>query len=1631
MKKYLFFLCMLISTLSVWAHDFEVNGIFYKIMTNTSVYVSYKGDNVIDFSDEYSGSINIPPTVTYNGKTYTVEGVWNNAFKYCTGVTSITIPNTVTTINQSAFSVTGITSIEIPSSVTTIGQDAFNSCESLKTAYIGGGTIQSSAFYYATKLEEVTLGNNVTEIQSVAFDETIIKTVTIEGNANPIVNENAFTYGLASTGATLIVPVGRLDEFKGKTGWTDFNVVEATKTLKLNYTSVELYAGDSFTLKAILLPNNVETTNVTWSSSNTSVATVKQGVVTALKEGTVEITATTADGTNLSAVCKFTIKPDPDLLAAYVQLNKTSVSLYANETTTLVATVYPVTAVNKKVTWSSSNTSVATVSSTGVVTAKSVGSATITATTTDGTNKTATCQVSVYATPATGISLNKTSATLKVNETVTLSATVTPTSATNRKVSWKSSDESVATVSSTGVVTAKSIGNANITATTTDGTNISATCKVSVVETPATGISLNKTAATLKANQTVSLTATVTPSTATNKKVSWKSSDESVAAVSSDGVVTAFKVGTTNITATTTDGTNLSATCQVTVEATLATGISLNKKAVTLEVDDNETLTVTVTPSDASNKKVNWKSSNTSVATVSSTGVVTAKAVGTANITATTTDGTSLSATCKVTVEPTLVTSLSLNRSVATLKTNETITLIANVFPTAAQNRTVTWSSSDTSVATVSSEGVVTALKVGTATITATTTDGSNLTATCKVTVVETPATGISLNKTTASLKATETVTLTATVTPSTTTNKAVTWKSSDETIATVSNGVVTAHKVGTADITATTTDGSNLSATCKVTVVATAATGISLNKTTASLKANETVTLTATVTPSTATNKSVIWSSSNTSVATVSSTGVVTAKAVGTATITATTTDGSNKTATCQVTVVETPATGISLNKTTASLKATETVTLTATIKPSTATNKNVTWKSSNTSVATVSSTGVVTAKAVGTATITATTADGSNLSATCKVTVVETPVTGITLNKTTASLKANETVTLTATVTPSTATNKSVTWSSSNTSVATVSSTGVVTAKAVGTATITATTADGSNLSATCKVTVVETPATGISLNKTTASLKATETVTLTATVTPSTTTNKSVIWTSSDETVATVKDGVVTAHKVGTANIIVTTTDGSNLSATCKVTVVETLATGISLDKTTATLKASEIVTLTATVTPSTATNKNVTWSSSNETVATVKDGVVTAHKVGTATIIATTADGSNLTATCQVTVEATIAKTMTLDKTNVTLKATESVTLIANITPESTTNKELSWISSDESVATVKDGVVTAHKVGTANIIVTTTDGSNLTAICKVNVERTSAETLTLDKTNVTLKATETVTIIANITPANTTNKELSWISSDESVATVKDGVVTAHKIGTANIIVTTTDGSNLTAICKVTVEATPAERVEIKTPETTTLVVGETLQLEAIVYPETATDKTVTWVSTNENIAKIDDNGVVTAVGIGKVKIMVIDSFGHSAFIDLEVIPLLVETLELDSTNISANVDDVVTLVANVYPINATNKELKWSVDDSNILSIESNENVATITILQEGTATITVETLDGSNLIATCVVNAVSAIDDILTDDKENAVYYTLDGTMVAKENLVPGLYIKKTSTKCTKVIIK
>ncbi len=746
-----------------------------------------------------------------------------------------------------------------------------------------------------------------------------------------------------------------------------------------------------------------------------------------------------------------------------VSLDQTSVPISIGGSCVLTATITPSDATNKTVTWSSSNTSVATVSSSGVVTAKAAGTADIAVTTEDG-GHTAVCQVTVvrhYISPVKNV--------VALNAVKSITSTITPATLSDFTCNWTSSDPSVVEIDAATATTtiqkpvvkytAKKAGVAVITGTTAVG-GASCTYTVTVVS-----VALNKTSLSLVEGGNETLQATVSPaqtSDGTALTVNWTSSNNDVATVNASGQVVAVGPGTATITATSSAG-GAKASCTVTVNVPV-TGVSLNKSTTTIDKGKTETLTATVAPSDATNKAVTWTSSNTSVATVSSSGVVTAKAKGTATITVTTADG-AKTASCTVTVNVP-VTGVSLNKSTTTINKGKTETLTATVSPSDASNKSVTWTSSNTSIATVSSSGVVTAKAKGTATITVTTADGAK-TASCTVTV-NVPVTGVSLNKSTTTINKGKTETLTATVAPSDASNKSVTWTSSNTTVATVSSsGVVTAKAKGTATITVTTADGAK-TASCTVTVNV-PVTGVSLNKSTTTIDKGKTETLTATVSPSDASNKSVTWTSSNTSIATVSSSGVVTAKAKGTATITVTTADGA-KTASCTVTV-NVPVTGVSLNKSTTTINKGKTETLTATVTPSDASNKSVTWTSSNTSIATVSSSGVVTAKAYGTANITVTTADGGK-TATCAVTV-PVPVTGVTLNKTFVCLDVNKTETLTATVSPSNATNKTVSWTSSNTSVATVSSSGVVTAKAAGNSVITATTANGSK-TAECTVAV-----------------------------------------------------------------------------------------------------------------------------------------------------------------------------------------------------------------------------------------------------------------------------------------------------------------------------------------------------------------------------------------------------------------------------------------------------------------------------------------------------------------------------------------------------------------------------
>ncbi len=356
---------------------------------------------------------------------------------------------------------------------------------------------------------------------------------------------------------------------------------------------------------------------------------------------------------------------------------------------------------------------------------------------------------------------------------------------------------------------------------------------------------------------------------------------------------------------------------------------------------------------------------------------------------------------------------------------------------------------------------------------------------------------------------------------------------------------------------------GSKTKKCVKITVVnpTVPVTSVSLNKTTLSLNKGSTTTLAAAVNPSNASNKTLTWTTSNTNIATVDSNGKVTAKGAGSATITVKTNNG--KTATCKVTVTNptVAVTIVSLNKTALSLVKGSSTTLSATVNPSNASNKILTWTTSNTNVATVDSNGKVTAKGAGNATITVKTNNGKT--ATCKVTVTNpiVAVTSVTLNKASFSLVKGSSTTLSATVNPSNASNKTLTWSTNNSSVATVDSNGKITANETGSATITVKTNNGKT--ATCKVTVTNpiVAVTSVTLNKASFSLVKGSSTTLSATVNPSNATNKTLTWTSSNSSIATVdQNGKITAINGGTAVISVKTSNG--LIATCSVTIPYTI-------------------------------------------------------------------------------------------------------------------------------------------------------------------------------------------------------------------------------------------------------------------------------------------------------------------------------------------------------------------------------------------------------------------------------------------------------------------------------------
>lgn len=603
---------------------------------------------------------------------------------------------------------------------------------------------------------------------------------------------------------------------------------------------------------------------------------------------------------------------------------------------------------------------------------------------------------------------------------------------------------------------------------------------------------------------------------------------------------------------------------------------------------------------------------------------------------------------CTVTTERALVESITLEPTSLVLVEGNSQQLTATVLPTFASTKDIEWSSSAPDIATVSATGLVTALKSGNCVITAAAVDGSGVTATCPVTVTENPVTSVTLNRSTATLKATETVQLSGSVLPANASNKNLVWTTSDENIATVSeSGLVTAVAVGEVTITATSQSTPDISATCRVSVVPTPVASITLSQTSVSLKATETVSLTATVAPETATVKDVTWTSDNPKVATVDENGVITAVAVGEAVITATATDGSGVFNTVKVQVEPIYAESITIvAEGSTTLRDGETVQLRAVFVPENTTDKRVTWDAGTEINSTIDENGLFTAgsvpRLVG---VVARSVGTPGVSGSIEINVVETPVESVEITSEPLVLLPGESKEVTVSVNPSTATDKTITWSVSDESIIKLqkfdSSVAVINAIAPGQAYLYAKASNGVNTS--LMVTVNTIPVSEIILSKQELRLNVSETYQFEANVLPANANNKAIRWESSNAEIGTVDEtGFFTAIAPGETVITCYATDESGVSTQCQTVVIQPV-TSIMLNEHKLELEKDKSIQLVATIEPVNATDKRVTWSSSEPEIVSVNEaGVIKALKEGEAIITVATLDGSLLDDKCKVTV-----------------------------------------------------------------------------------------------------------------------------------------------------------------------------------------------------------------------------------------------------------------------------------------------------------------------------------------------------------------------------------------------------
>ena len=1317
--------------------------------------------------------------------------------------------------------------------------------------------------------------------------------------------------------------------------------------------------GETVQLTATVLDGNgqpVAGAVVTWTSSDESVATVSaQGLVTAFKNGFARITATSGDG--IAGVDVTVMQSAGSIVIA--PMEATLMSLGA--TVQLTATVLdgngqPVAGV--EVTWQSSDESVATVSAQGLVTAVRNGTARVMATSGAATSG---IEVTVMQSAGSIVIAPMEATLMSLGATVQLEATVLDQNGQpveGAVVSWQSSDDGIATVSAEGQVMAVKNGVTRITATSGSA---SSGVDVTVMQSAGSIVIAPMEATLMSLGATVQLTATVLDDhgqPVVDAVVTWQSVDDAVATVSAQGLVTAVANGVARVTAR---SGSASAGIDVTVMQSAGSIVIAPMEATLMSLGATVQLTATVLDGNGQPVEgavVTWQSSDESVATVSVQGLVTAVTNGVVRITATSGSATSgidvtvMQSAGSIVIEPEEATLMAIGGTVQLTAT----VLDDNGQP--VEGAVVTWQSSDESVATVSVQGLVTAETNGVVHITAT---SGSATSGIDVTVMQSAGSIVIEPEEATLMSLGATVQLTATVLDGNgqpVAGAVVTWTSSDKSVATVSaQGLVTAEMNGTARIMAT-SDTATAGINVKVMQSAGSIVIAPMEATLMSLGA--TVQLTATVLDQNGQSVEdavVTWQSSDESVATVSADGLVTAVGNGVVRITAT--SGSASTG-IDVTVMQSAGSMVIEPEMSTLMSLGETVQLEATVLDGNGqpvAGAVVTWESGDEAVATVSAQGLVTAVSNGVARITATSGIAT---AGIDVTVLQSAGSIVIAPMEATLMSLGASVQLSVTVLDGNGQPVSgavVTWQSSDEAVATVSTQGLVTAVNNGSVRITAT---SGSASAGIDVTVLQSAGSIVIAPEMATLMSLGETVQLEATVLDGNgqlVSGAVVMWQSSDEAVATVSaEGLVTAVRNGTARI---TARSGSASQGIDVTVIQSAGSIVIAPDEATLMSLGATVQLTATVLDQNGQSVEdavVTWQSGDESVATVNaQGLVTAVGNGVARITARSGSASQ---GIDVTVMQSAGSIVIApdEATLMSLGATVQLTAtVLDQNGQSVEDAVVTWQSGDESVATVNaQGLVTAVGNGVARI--TATSGSVSSGI-DVSVMQ-SAGSIVIVPMEVTLMSLgATVHLRATVLDGNgqpVAGAVVIWQSGDESVATVSaQGLVTAVSNGVARI--TATSGG-ATAGVDVTVMQSAGSIVIA--PEMATLMsLGETVQLTATVLDgngQPVDGAVVIWQSSDEAVATVSSQGLVTAVSNGVARITV-TSGGASSGVDVTVMQSAGSIVIAPEEATLMSLGETVQLTAAVLDQNGqpvAGAEVRWESSDESVATVNAQGLVA-------------------------------------------------------------------------------